>query len=327
MDPFSDNTVNGTNEDSKNTTGGELYFNLGNISEDILKDSRKSFENGLPTSEELDSANIDTTAWGRVPTNQSVVNTFNNDPKTRKFQDVGLDGQRNEDEREHYEEYLNKMKNILTDSAYQALKKDPSGDKYKYYRGDDHDEKERNVLERYKLFNGLEGNSPTSKQSKEVNDGGYPTSATTRPDVEDINNDNNLTENERYYQYKVELKPSEMEVGKNFITNKFVTNVDTREGNKEVAWYQFKIPVRDYQKRVNNIQNFRSIRFMRMFLRGFEEPVVLRFARLELIRGEWRTYQEEIKQSGEQLGDDPKETQFNVGAVNIEENSEKTPVN
>ncbi len=54
MDPFSTAASNSfgepaTNEDSQNSTGGELYFNLGNISEDILRDGRKSYENGLPT--------------------------------------------------------------------------------------------------------------------------------------------------------------------------------------------------------------------------------------------------------------------------------------
>ena len=33
--------------------GGDLYINLGNISEDILRDSRKSFENGLPGSPDI----------------------------------------------------------------------------------------------------------------------------------------------------------------------------------------------------------------------------------------------------------------------------------
>ena len=41
MDPFVENPDH---------EGGDLYINLGNISEDILRDSRKSFENGLPGS-------------------------------------------------------------------------------------------------------------------------------------------------------------------------------------------------------------------------------------------------------------------------------------
>ena len=81
MDPFVEDPDN---------EGGDFYINLGNISEDILRDSRKSFENGLPGSAEV--KNVDTTAWGRVPTVQAVVHAFDNAPESRQYQDVGLDG-------------------------------------------------------------------------------------------------------------------------------------------------------------------------------------------------------------------------------------------
>jgi cell surface protein SprA len=32
----------------QNTSSGKLYINLGNVSEDVLRDSRNFFENGLP---------------------------------------------------------------------------------------------------------------------------------------------------------------------------------------------------------------------------------------------------------------------------------------
>ena len=83
MDPFVENPDH---------EGGDLYINLGNISEDILRDSRKSFENGLPGSPVV--KNVDTTAWGRVPTVQAVVHAFDNAPESRLYQDVGLDGLR-----------------------------------------------------------------------------------------------------------------------------------------------------------------------------------------------------------------------------------------
>jgi cell surface protein SprA len=47
-----------------NSAGGDLYFNLGSISEDILKDGRKSLENGLPVNG--DATQVDETNWGRV---------------------------------------------------------------------------------------------------------------------------------------------------------------------------------------------------------------------------------------------------------------------
>ena len=43
MDPFVYDSLN----------SGDLYFNLGDVSEDILRDGMKSYENGLPTSEEV----------------------------------------------------------------------------------------------------------------------------------------------------------------------------------------------------------------------------------------------------------------------------------
>lgn len=41
--------------------GGDLYFNLGDISEDILKDGKKFFEQGLPL--DADITKVDTTVW------------------------------------------------------------------------------------------------------------------------------------------------------------------------------------------------------------------------------------------------------------------------
>ncbi len=320
MDPF--------NKDSRNQKGGDLYFNLGNISEDILRDSRKNFENGLPTGTDPDPSDVDTTTWGQVPTTQSIVNAFDNDPDSRKFQDVGLDGMRDQGERQYFNDYLNKMQNIVSQGVYDKLQSDPSGDGYNYYRDDDYDDRELNILERYKEFRGLDGNSPTTEQSEQQNDAGYPTSATTRPDVEDINQDNNLSENESYYQYHVSLRESDLKVGKNYVADKRVATPNTQNGEtRPVTWYQFRIPVRAPDKVVNNIQDFRSIRFMRMFLRNFEEPAVLRFARLELVRGEWRIFRRSLKDDGENQQDDPPETSFNISAVNIEENGNRTPIN
>ena len=65
---------------------------------------------------------------------------------------------------------------------------------------------------------------------------------------------------------------------------------------------------------------------MRMFLKNFDEEVVLRFARLELIRGEWRRFLEDLSQPGLSIQQDPNLTTFNIGAVNVEENDQRSPV-
>ena len=170
----------------------------------------------------------------------------------------------------------------------------------------------------------MEGNSPTTEMSDTANSSGYPTQASIQPDNEDINQDNNLSESESYFQYRVSLRPNDLtQVGQNYITNKQIY----QNGNKTETWYQFKVPLRDYEKKINGIQDFRSIRFMRMFLKNFDEEVLLRFARLELIRGEWRVFRQDLSQPGLSVQTDPNLTTFNIAAVNVEENAQRSPIN
>ena len=144
------------------------------------------------------------------------------------------------------------------------------------------------------------------------------------PDVEDINQDNTLNEYERYFQYRVSIRPEDLEVGRNYITDKRVTVVPTRDGNnQEVEWYQFKIPLSDYERVVGSINDFSTIRFVRMFLTGFKKTTHLRFATLELVRGEWRPYDFNLNSRG----DTPAQGQLDISVVNIEENSTREPVN
>lgn len=314
MDPFVEN---------RNHKGGDLFLNLGNVSEDILKDSRKSFENGLPGSPEI--RNVDTTAWGRVPTVQAVVHAFNNDPQSRQYQDVGLDGLRDQDELSFYEEYLQKLQTLLNQEALAQFRKDPSGDNFHYFRGSDYDRLKLGIVDRYKNYNGMEGNSPTSEMSPE----NYPTSGSTLPDMEDINRDNTLSETESYYQYRISLRPEDMMVGKNFIVDEIEYTATFANGQKsKVKWYQFKIPVTDYERVVGAIRDFKSIRFMRMFMRNFEEPVIMRLAKFDLMRAEWRKYKISFKEGSERITSPEQEDgSFEISSVSIEENSGKLPVN
>lgn len=318
LDPFN------SDQDTNNThTGGDLYFNLGNLSEDILPDSRKSFENGLPK-DFSNTQNTDQTNWARVSTQQVVVNAFDNDPETRAAQDVGLDGYDDRRERENFPEYVQWVTNhpTLSQAAKNRLLSDVSNDNYNYYRDDRYDQQQLGVIERYKRWNGHEGNSPTPEMSAQLNAEGYNTQATNMPDIEDINGDNNLSETESYFQYKVSLRKSDMQVGKNYIIN-------TREyskGNKNYKWYQFRIPVKSPDQAINGIKDFRSIRFMRMFLHQFEQQTTLRFAKLEFIRSEWRKFTESLSQPSDGMPVDPGQTSFNIGAVNVEEHDQREPI-
>lgn len=321
LDPFNDD-AEAVNPGAH--SGGDLYFNLGNISEDVLPDSRKSFENGLPPTGVSANDDLDTTVWGRISTQQVVVNAFDNDPNSRLNQDVGIDGWNNAQEQIAYQNYVNWVQNsAVIDPAVKAkMIADPSNDDYNFYRDDVYDADTFNILKRYKKYNGMEGNSPTTEMSDTANADGYPTQGTNMPDLEDINQDNNLSETENYFQYKISLRPGDMQVGKNFITNVQVY----QNGTKTERWYQFKVPITDYEKKVNGIQDFRSIRFMRMFMKDFDEEVLLRFARLELIRGEWRRYKEDLTEPGESVQTDPNLTSFNIAAVNVEENDQRSPI-
>lgn len=326
MDPFADPDGEEGPKDPINTQGGKVYFNLGDISEDILRDGRKSFEHGLPPSEDV--VNVDTTIWGRVPSVQAMVNEFDNNNAARPFQDVGYDGLRNEDEALFYDiDYIQKLAALYgpASEAYQKALEDPSNDDYHYFRGSDYDDnpKYSSLLERYKMYNGPDGNSPTDAMNPEP----YPTVATRNPDVEDINVDNTLSESERYFQYEIDLKPDQMDVGQNYITDKY-TPPPQQLANGErrsVTWYQFKIPVRNPDKVVGNIQDFKSIRFLRMFMKDFSEPVILRFATLELVRGEWRKYNQAMLEDGEYVVQED-ESSFDISAVNIEENGQRDPI-
>ena len=331
MDPFNNTTSNSlgepaSNEDSPNSTGGNLYFNLGNISEDILRDGRKAFENGLPIDGNYSGSDWTQTAWGYVPTTQVIVNAFDNNLDSRAFQDVGLDGINDSTENSFFSDYISDMQQLLVfPDTLSKIIADPSSDNYNYFRDDDYDNNQVDIKSRYKSYNNPDGNSPTSEMSSSYNADGYPTSASTLPNVEDINQDNNLNETESYFQYKVDLKPQNMVVGSNYITDRFLAT--ERETGKQVYWYQFRIPLREFSKKVNDIQDFRAIRFIRMFMQGWDEEVVLRFARLELIRGEWRAYLGSLLTDGEYIQPEESNTTFNISAVNIEDNGNREPIN
>lgn len=319
MDPFLD-------PENPNTEGGDLYFNFGEVSEDILKDGMKSYENGLPV--DGNDQFLSNTVWGRVSTQNSLTYAFENGEDSRPRQDVGLDGLPNDDEFtfSSYSNYLDRLRAKLPASTISSMQdnpfspmNDPAGDNYHFYRSEWYDNNQIGILDRYKRYNGVEGNSLSPEQSSNPQ---YQSSRSV-PDVEDINQDNTLNEYERYFQYKVSIRPEDLEVGKNYITDKQVSRVPTREGSQEVVWYQFKIPLNSPDKIVGGISDFSTIRFARIFLTNFKAITHLRFATLELVRGEWRGYNFNLNSRN----DSPAEGQLDMSVVNIEENSARTPVN
>jgi cell surface protein SprA len=81
---------------------------------------------------------------------------------------------------------------------------------------------------------------------------------------------------------------------------------------------------------VNGIQDFRSIRFMRLYdERAGPRRRCCALRALEFVRGEWRKYTcKASRHRAKVIGGDPDQTtHFNVAAVNIEENGNRTPIN
>ncbi len=316
MDPYQNYSITqeeglpqGVNPNDLSNQVGDLYINLGNISEDITKDNRKMFENGLPEDGvKIDGVNVNSTIWGDVPRNPSIIYAFSEEDAARSNQDLGFDGLTNDGERT--------LANV--DPKFAALS-DPAADDFQFFRGGALDGINASIIKRYKDFNNTQGNSPTLNQSTEA----YPTSSTTYPDVEDINRDQTMNTVESYFEYKISMNKNDLQKGRNFIVDEKTTTVTLENGNtQETKWYQFRVPIRNGTP-VNGITDFNSIRFVRMYLTNFKMPVVLRFGELDLVRGDWRRYLRTIDPA---IDPDRELNQaelegFEVGVVSIEQNN------
>ena len=300
---------------------GDLYFNLGNISEDILRDSRRSFENGIPVNTSTPTR-TDTTDWARIPRVQAFTDAFDVDPSNRALQDVGLDGLDDDGEAFVFGDELNKYQSALTPDAFNSILDDPAADNFVFFRNNNNFPEGAGVLERYKDNNNPEGNSAVSLNNN-VN------SATNIPDSEDLNNDNSLNEDEQYFQYHIPLRPNaagnELDPNTPYVSD-FI--VERNANMPDRKWYRFKIPVEQYSQAVGGIQDFRSIQFIRMYLRNFASRTTLRFATLELTRNQWRRYRRPLETTTSQnFPAPPGNFSFILNDVNIEENGDKEPFN
>ena len=303
--------------------GGDMYINLGEVSEDVLLDGKKFYENGMPV--DGDSAKWTQTVWGKVPTGKSLVYAFDNtNADARELQDVGLNGLSSAEERTWpaYATYLDDIRGKVRPEVFQTFYDDPAADTYHYYRGQDYDDVHMSVLDRYRKYNGTEGNSPNSAESGSR----YDQSARTTPDVEDANGDYTMDEYEKYFQYRISLRPSDFQIGRNYISDKREVKVKLRNGNTEtVNWYCFRVPVTEYEKAEGGIRDFSSIRFMRIYLTGFTDEVHVRFGSLELMTSQWRNYEQPIYSATNRT---PSISgKFSATSVNIEENGDRAPVN
>ena len=304
MDPF----ISGENgrildgvENKNNTTGGKLVFNLGDISEDLIPDRRHSFEQGLPT--DGSERGVVETPWGRVTTSPFVTQAFENNPTSRSNQDVGLDGLSNERERSFFQEYLSRLPPTTSSKI-----EDVSADNFSFYLGDKFDARSASILERYKYFNNSDGNTPLVS-------GGVSPVGSTFPDNEDLNQDNTISDLEAYYEYNIDLRPGQLQIGENHIVDK----VDVGNG---VSWYLFRVPVRSADRTYGGISGFKAVKFVRMYLTEFTEPVVIRLVRMQLVGSRWNRYEQSLADKDVVPGID---TDFSISSVGLEENNSSLP--
>ncbi len=318
LDPF----IYSSNEADASSYGGDLYINLGEVSEDILRDGKKFYESGMPVD---GTSSFTETQWGKIPVQATQTYAFATTAGAREKQDVGYNGLTDAEEQTFpsYQTFNNFVSTLANDSLRTAWQADPANDDYHYYRGSDFDQLKMPILQRYKRINNPQGNSPDNDNNNES----YDTSYKTTPDVEDINQDYTLNEYERYYQYRVSLRPedvNENNMGNNYLADVRESSARLRNGQTEkVKWYKFRIPVASPDReRIGSISDLSSIRFMRMFLTGFSKPIVLRFGSLDLVRGEWRAYEQQLSTTSSSNGGT-----MEVSNVNIEEYTDKKPVN
>ncbi|MEM6765280.1 MAG: cell surface protein SprA [Bacteroidota bacterium] len=314
MDPFLDNPT---------SEGGDFYINLGLISEDILPDGALSRENALPEGGGA-SANLDTTAWAFTPLGANPVAAFSNNAGARQNQDVGFDGMSDAAEQSFFQDYLDQL--VLAGLGVNALEEarnDPSSDNFRHFRDGIYEDRAAPILERYSEFNGPHGNSPEGNNNQN-----FTTQSTQVPDTEDLNENGSLNRNEQYWEYKIRVRPQDLIPGSNFIVDSIRREdfqVGTAGNTVDVTWYQFRIPIAA-GKSVNGINNFKSINFMRMYMAGWQEEVIMRMTEFQLVSTQWLRYRESLREGQVALNPpEPPFAEFEVGTLSLEENSQKTP--
>ena len=319
MDPFLQsssgyNTVLDGEFNQPNVTGGEMVFNLGNVSEDVMRDRKMAFENGLPADGNKTTATITENNWGFVTNAQYINNAFNNEPIARINQDVGLDGMNNAEELIKFENELTQLPPTLSPEVIDKIRNDPASDDFEYFLSQNHDQNDNKVLERYKNFNGVDQNSPDLSSNTLP----YSPSGAVTPDNEDLNNDHTIGNLEEYYEYKLDLKPGQLKVGEGHIMDKVTNTVN----GDEVSWYLFRIPVSQPDKAIGNISGFKSIRYMRMYLTGWAQPVVLRTANFRFVGSQWRKFTGNLESKRYDEIPESQDSNLTISVVNIEENSQ-----
>ena len=306
MDPYADGNTLGTSP--------KLLLQLGNVSEDVLKDGLMQYENGLPTPST--PATVSTSNLGVQPKQPPILYAFSTEGSDRTQQDLGFDGL---DAGGESLKFGTPFVNPVTNLA------DPAADDFVFYLNDQFPGNlASSVPQRYKYFRNPEGNSRSN--SLEV--------ASQTPDAEDVNRDFNLDQSEYYNQYEVNLDPASLALGQtnHIVDVKTVPVIFENGTTSDVKWYLVRIPVADYVNTAgdNDPSVLNNVRFARLLLTGFDQASTIRLGTFDLIRSDWRKYTKNIFPTLSGSGTDEGSTlvnnsNFEVGSVNLEENGLNQP--
>ena len=295
---------------------GKIYIDIGLVSEDVIPNSKINTEDGLalnPDNLILDSQSNPRSALPANP--PPPEGQFSNED--RELEDVGLDGLpsfggiNGLNEQTVFSDFVDEMRQQWgeTSSEFQRIQADPSNDNYVFYG--ESQVQDRPLHERFHRMLGFpEGNTPLDQSEKRA--------STNRPDTEGLVNPSTVNLTNSYFQYEVELNPadeSRLEIG----TPGTYINDRVPGTRQQDRWYQIRIPLDEFKRRVGDINDFQNITYVRMWMSGYEQPFTLRFASLEFVGSQWRQDENINSQS------DPN-ADISISTINIEENSNRRPI-
>ena len=140
----------------------------------------------------------------------------------------------------------------------------------------------------------------------------YPTNYSNLPDNEDINHNSILDTAENYYQYKILLNHDSLVVGQNFITDKITVTPANGDGTP-ITWYKFLIPLNTNKREIiGNINSLDSSGFVRLFLKGFSDSLIMRFFELAFVSTDLTTINKQPDNPAIKIYPNPAQREINI---------------
>ncbi len=301
---------------------GKIYVDIGVVSEDVVPNRINNNEDGLVQRPE--SIRRDQPGRSYVP-GVSPNNDGQFSTETQHLEDVGLDGAPNTnagaDEIEEldgineqvlFSDFINYIRNAYGEDSrmYQRVQSDPSNDDYFYFG-----QGELDTLKLHERFHRMygyhDGNTPRNQDSEKR-------AVTNRPDAEGLITPSIVETNNSYYEYEMSFNAAEIN-DKDIDQLKYVVDKIGEGKSQSDRWYQVRIPLQDFVRRIGNIDNFQNISHIRIWMSGYEKPLTLRFATMELVGSQWK----EANNVNEQQNSS---ADFRVSQINVEENGSRTPI-